>query len=156
VVLFSLHNTASSQQYAPKREVFASASQSLERPPSGRICATIIRKRVTMASSSHPAFPPTSSRPYGSSLGKLPDRTSMTPQGTGVGGAFGSSMSHQHREVQRHERERQDRLQRGGENEFAELSEEQREEINEAVSTGTFTPHRLLGTLCAFRENPSC
>jgi len=75
------------------------------------------------SSAAHPSFP---SRPYGSTnLGKLPDRS--------IGAAFGASTTQQQREVQRQERERE-RLEkeREGQNQLAELSEEQREEINEA------------------------
>lgn len=76
-----------------------------------------------MASSAHPAFP---SRGYGTSLGKLPDRS--------MGPTFGASTSQQQRETQRLERERErlekERLEREEQN---QLSEEQREEIKEAV-----------------------
>lgn len=77
-----------------------------------------------MASSS--AHPPFGGRAYGTSsttLGKLPDRSAAS------------------REAQRLERERaaeRERLEREaavGNNSFAELTEEQREEINEAVSS---------------------
>ncbi|KAL8941083.1 MAG: hypothetical protein Q9216_002454 [Gyalolechia sp. 2 TL-2023] len=75
-----------------------------------------------MASSAHPAFP---SRGYGTSLGKLPDRS--------MGPTFGASTSQQQRENQRLERERErlekERLEREEQN---QLSEEQREEIKEA------------------------
>ena len=78
---------------------------------------------VSMASSAHPAFP---SRQYGTSLGKLPDRS--------MGTAFGASTAAQQRENQRLEREREraekERLEREEQN---QLTEEQREEIKEAV-----------------------
>lgn len=75
------------------------------------------------------------SRPYPSTLGKLPDRGAA---GGGSGGFLGaSSTAHHAREAQRLEREREraerERLEREGNHQFAELSEEQREEINEAV-----------------------
>ncbi|KAI9806604.1 MAG: hypothetical protein M1825_006061 [Sarcosagium campestre] len=72
-----------------------------------------------MASSAHPSFPPRGS--YPATLGKLPDR--------GVG--FGTAARHQTHDAQRQERER---LQREGNQQLAELTEEQREEINEAFS----------------------
>ena len=76
-----------------------------------------------MASSAHPTFP---SRPYGTNLGKLPDRSL---------GAFGSSTTVQQREAQRLERERErlekERIEREGQ---AQLTQEQQEEIREAVS----------------------
>ena len=78
------------------------------------------------SSTAHPSFP---SRPYGTNLGKLPDRT--------IGAAFGASTTQQQREAQRLERERErvekERIEREGQNQLAELTEEQREEINEAV-----------------------
>lgn len=62
-------------------------------------------------------------------MGKLPDRT--------IGAAFGASTTQQQREAQRLERERErlekERIERAGQNQLAELTEEQREEINEAV-----------------------
>ncbi|SLM39096.1 cell division control protein cdc31 [Lasallia pustulata] len=67
------------------------------------------------SSAAHPSFP---SRPYGTSLGKLPDRTS--------GAAFGASTAQQQRRVEK------ERIEREGQNHLAELTEEQREEINEA------------------------
>ena len=77
---------------------------------------------TTMASSAHPTFP---SRPYGTNLGKLPDRSL---------GAFGSSITAQQREAQRLERERErldkERIEREGQ---AQLTQEQQEEIREAV-----------------------
>jgi len=80
------------------------------------------------SSTAHPSFP---TRPYASNLGKLPDRTS--------GAAFGASTTQAHREAQRLEREREraerERLEREGQNQLAELTEEQREEINEAVGS---------------------
>ena len=76
-----------------------------------------------MASSSHPTF---LSRQHGTSLGKLPDRTRDT--------AFGEMSAAQKRETQRLEREREkaerERLEREEQN---QLTEEQREEIKEAV-----------------------
>ena len=76
-----------------------------------------------MASSSHPSFPP---RSYGGNLGKLPDRS--------LGAAFGSS-TQQQREKERQERERErlekERIEREDQ---SQLTEEQREEIKEAVS----------------------
>ncbi|MCJ1226671.1 Calcium-binding component of the spindle pole body (SPB) half-bridge [Toensbergia leucococca] len=75
-----------------------------------------------MASSAHPAFP---SRPYGTNLGKLPDRSSAA--------AFGASTTQQQREAQRLERDRErqekERLEREEQN---KLTQEQQEEIREA------------------------
>ena len=74
---------------------------------------------------SHPVFPPRST--YAQPLGKLPDRSAN----------FGPQVGHVQRDVQRQEREREraerERLQREGGSQLAELTEEQREEINEAV-----------------------
>lgn len=76
-----------------------------------------------MASSAHPIFP---NRYPGTNLGKLPDRT--------VAPAFGASTAAQQREKQKLEREREraenERLEREEQN---QLTEEQREEIKEAV-----------------------
>ena len=76
-----------------------------------------------MASSAHPSFPP---RQYGSNLGKLPDRS--------LGATFGASTAQQKREHERAERERErlerERIEREEQN---QLTEEQREEIKEAV-----------------------
>jgi len=80
-----------------------------------------------MASSAHPSFP---SRQYGSNLGKLPDRS--------LGTTFGASTAQQKREHERAERERErlerDRIEREEQN---QLTEEQKEEIKEAVSNIT-------------------
>ena len=77
-----------------------------------------------MASSAHPALP---TRNYGVGFGKLPDRP--------LGAAFGASTAQQQREQQRQEKERErlekERLEREEQN---QLTEEQREEIKEAVS----------------------
>ena len=77
-----------------------------------------------MASSAHSAFPP---RAYGTNqLGKLPDRS--------LGGAFGASTTQQARDAQRKESEREraekERMER---EKLNALTEEQREEIKEAV-----------------------
>ena len=63
--------------------------------------------------------------PYGTSLSEMPDRTGIPqpPNPT----AFGTSSNAQQRQVQRQERDRE------GQNALSELTEEQREEINEAV-----------------------
>ena len=94
-----------------------------------------------MASSAaaHSSFP---SRPYASNLGKLPDRSA----------GFGASGGHANREAQRLERERAEREREGG-NQLGELTEEQREEINEAVS---LYPSRLSwpATDAAFPVRP--
>ena len=81
---------------------------------------------------SHPAFP---SRPYSSTLhGKLPERNAPS--------AFGASANPTTRENARLERERQERERAGpsggagGSNPLNALTDEQREEINEAVSHG--------------------
>ena len=88
-----------------------------------------------MASSAHPSFP---ARHYGANLGKLPDRS--------LGAAFGASTAQQQREQQRQEKERErlekERLEREEQN---QLSEEQKEEIKEAVSPlqhRCIQPHR--------------
>ena len=92
------------------------------------------------SSSAHPSFP---TRPYTSTLGKLHDRT-------GGIGPFGSSTTQAHREAQRLDREREraerERIEREGQNQLAGLTEEQREEINEAVSASETTHYvGLLG-----------
>ncbi|MCJ1481735.1 Calcium-binding component of the spindle pole body (SPB) half-bridge [Schaereria dolodes] len=78
------------------------------------------------SSSAHPTFP---ARPFSGALGKLPDRA--------LAGAFGASTAQQQREAQRQERERerleQERLERERRDPMSQLTEEQREEINEAV-----------------------
>ncbi|KAI9825436.1 MAG: Calcium-binding component of the spindle pole body (SPB) half-bridge [Thelocarpon impressellum] len=85
-----------------------------------------------MASSvaAHQAFP---SRPFGANLaGKMPDRN---PGGGGGGGVVGAGFREsQQQQHQRQERERaeRERLEREGGSALAELTEEQREEINEA------------------------
>ena len=71
------------------------------------------------SSSAHPVFP---QRSFNTNLGKLPDRS--------LGGAFGASTAAQQREAQRLERERLDRQ---NQDPMSQLTEEQREEINEAV-----------------------
>lgn len=72
-----------------------------------------------------PSFPPRSFN----ALGKLPDRTAA--------GGFGAQMSAQQREAQRQEREREriekERLERESQDQMNQLTEEQKEEINEAV-----------------------
>lgn len=98
-------------------------------PPFNPNPTTLSPDTPHMASSSaHPSFP---SRPYASTLGKLPDRT-------GGVAPFGSSTTQAHRDAQRQEREREraerERIEREGQKQLAELTEEQREEINEAVS----------------------
>lgn len=113
------------------------------------------------APSAHPTFP---SRPYTSGLGRAgastqPQNNFVPPQQTAFGGApqtsyaapqggFGGAAgatTQQQREAQRLERERQERAER--ERREAEergvldaLSEEQREEINEAVSFARADP----------------
>jgi hypothetical protein len=90
------------------------------------------QNKYPMASTqSHPAFP--SSRPYSSTLhGKLPERNAPS--------AFGASANPTARENARLERERQERDRQapagvvGGSNPVNALSDEQKEEINEAVS----------------------
>ena len=81
-----------------------------------------------MASSAYPSFP---SRPYGSNLGKLPDRSLGAT-------TFGASSTQQQRENARQERERErlekERLEHEEQN---QLTEEQREEIKEAVRIST-------------------
>ena len=81
----------------------------------------------TMASSSaHPAFPRQS---FNANLSKLPDRSLST--------AFGAASTVQAREAQRIERDRErqerERLEREGQDHMNQLTEEQKEEINEAV-----------------------
>ena len=78
------------------------------------------------SSSAHPTFP---QRSFNANLGKLPDRS--------LGGAFAASTAAQQREAQRLERERdrleKERLDRENQDPMSQLTEEQREEINEAV-----------------------
>ena len=81
------------------------------------------------------ASAPFPTRPYSTGLG----RTTGAVTGSG-GGAFGSNAAasaQQQQQQQQRERERerveQDRLDRIGHNQISELSEEQREEVNEAV-----------------------
>jgi centrin-3 len=91
-----------------------------------------------MASTSQP-FP---SRPYTSGLlstAKLPDRS--TPAGFGA-----SSHTHSAREAARLERDRQERERQareqdeaGGSGAMAQLTDEQKDEINEAVSVPDIT-----------------
>ncbi|MCJ1381277.1 Calcium-binding component of the spindle pole body (SPB) half-bridge [Xylographa soralifera] len=76
------------------------------------------------SSSTHPSFPP---RPYNPTLGKLPDRSG------GGGGGFAPPSTAQAREAARLERQERERLEREGQQDaMGQLSEEQREEINEA------------------------
>ena len=88
-----------------------------------------------MASSAHPTFP---TRPYSSNHGKLPDRSSMNMP-------FGASTTAQQREAQRQERERErlekERIEREEQN---QLTEEQREEIREAVRIKPDRESRIL------------
>ncbi|MCJ1438396.1 Calcium-binding component of the spindle pole body (SPB) half-bridge [Xylographa pallens] len=75
------------------------------------------------SSSTHPSFP---TRPYNPTLGKLPDRS----------GGFAPPSTAQAREAARLERQERERLEREGQQDpMGQLSEEQREEINEAVGT---------------------
>jgi hypothetical protein len=103
------------------------------------------------ASTSHPPFP---NRPYTSGLGRTGGQSAFqstpynaqtpfnasaqNPGGLGTAGASSAATTQQQREAQRLDRERQDRQER--ERREAEdrgvlesLSEEQREEVNEAV-----------------------
>ncbi|MCJ1320760.1 Calcium-binding component of the spindle pole body (SPB) half-bridge [Xylographa vitiligo] len=75
------------------------------------------------SSSTHPAFPP---RPYNAALGKLPDRSGgFAPAST--------AQAREAREAARLERLERERLEREGQQDpMGQLSEEQREEINEA------------------------
>lgn len=81
-----------------------------------------------MAASREPAF---GSRPYGTNLGKLPDRSMAASREQ----PFGAASTQQARENARLEREREkqekERMER---EELGSLTEEQREEIREAVS----------------------
>lgn len=82
---------------------------------------------------------PFPTRPYSTGLG----RAAGANTGNGGGGAFGSNVAasahqqHQHQQQRERERERerveQERLDRLGHNQIGDLSEEQREEVNEAV-----------------------
>ena len=76
-------------------------------------------------SSAHPV----ASRNYNAHQGSLADRSK--------GGAFGISTAAQQRENQRIDRERErlerERLEREAQDPMAELTEEQRDEINQAV-----------------------
>jgi hypothetical protein len=93
---------------------------------------------ASQSTQSHPAFP---SRPY--NTGKLPDRSA--PLGFG-GSTLASARQNAQQERERQERERQDRervamaqaqqAQGGtasGGNHMSQLTDEQRDEINEAV-----------------------
>ena len=66
-------------------------------------------------------------RTFNTGLGKLPDRS----------GAFGTQTTAQQRENQRLEKERaqaeRERLEREGQDAMGQLTEEQKDEINEAV-----------------------
>ena len=76
------------------------------------------------------ASAPYSARPFTTGFSRA------TGAGTGSGGgAFGSNAAAASAQQQQRERERaeQERLDRSGQSQVAELSEEQREEINEAV-----------------------
>ena len=81
---------------------------------------------MATSSAGHSKFAP---RTFTNSLSNLPDR---------VGYSGVTSSAQQVREAQRHEREREraerERLEREGPSQLADLTEEQREEINEAVS----------------------
>jgi centrin-3 len=84
----------------------------------------------------HPSFP---SRPYPNTLhGKLPERNLNAP--------FGSSVHTANRENARIERERQERERGAGpSNPLPTITDEQKEEINEAVCPYT--------TLCHIQTN---
>ena len=78
------------------------------------------------SSSAHPAFP----RNYNTHLGNIADRSKNT--------AFGASTTAQQRERLDRERLEKERLEkeklgREGQDHMSQLTEEQREEINEAV-----------------------
>ena len=81
-----------------------------------------------MASASYPT------RPFTTGF----SRTTGAGTGNG-GGAFGpgaaaaAATAHQQQQQRERERAEQERLDRSGQNQIGELSEEQREEINEAV-----------------------
>ena len=77
---------------------------------------------MATSSAGHSKFAP---RTFTNSLSNLQDRAGYS----GV-----TSSAQQVREAQRHERERE-RLEREGPSQLADLTEEQREEINEAVSS---------------------
>lgn len=123
-------------------------------------------------STSHPAFP---SRPYTSGLGgqrtpynaattfnapQAPSQQQLPPQHSSAFGAAGPSTTQQQREAQRLERERQERAER--ERREAEergvldsLSEEQREEVNEAVSMRGRLIVILYDLMCWLYSSPS-
>lgn len=94
-------------------------------------------------SSAHPTFP---SR-YTSNLGGGRAGGSGAPQGSfnTPAGGFGSTAKTQQRleaeriERERNERAERERMERAGQSQLGELSEEQREEINEAVSKPHYT-----------------
>jgi len=88
-------------------------------------------------STAHPSFQPRG--PYTSNLTKLPDRSNALG-GAGAAGNFASSLAQQppqqypqHQSAQQQRLER-DRLDREGQATLAQLSEEQREEVNEAFA----------------------
>ena len=107
----------------PESKYRVSNASPLERPPRQHPYPKKFSHQISMASSSHPSFP---SRPYGANLGKMPDRS--------LGATFGASTTQQQRESARLERERErlekERMER---EEANQLTEEQREEIKEAV-----------------------
>ena len=80
-----------------------------------------------MATQSHPAFP---SRPYSSTLNKLPERN-LPFSASSNPSVRESALQRQERE--RAERERAGPSPAGGSNPMSALSDEQREEVNEAV-----------------------
>ena len=99
-----------------------------------------------MASSSHPVFP---RQPFNQNLTKLPDRSLST--------AFGATSTAQAREAQRLERDRErqerERLEREGQDHMNQITEEQKEEINEAVGFTLRLPLQSLAFLIP--ESPS-
>lgn len=94
-----------------------------------------------MASTSHPSFP---SRPYSSTIntGKLPERTH--PTGFSVSAHPASQAARLERERQERERVQREREAAASgpapSNPLSNLTDEQREEVNEAVSRSLILP----------------
>lgn len=94
---------------------------------------------MASAPQSHPAFP---SRPYSSTIhGKLPDRNA--PSGFGASAATREN-ARLERERQERERAQREAAANGSSNPLNALTDEQREEINEAVRMSSSQTHNLV------------
>ncbi|MCJ1472233.1 Calcium-binding component of the spindle pole body (SPB) half-bridge [Lambiella insularis] len=94
-----------------------------------------------MASSAQPSFPP---RTYPSALSKLPERSAFAPPSTA-----------QQRDAARREQAEKERLEREGHDPMNQLSEEQREEINEAVRSPPLPSSPLIPPHCTQQDTTS-